>query len=115
MGDVQFPAQKVNWMEEHARHFGKVQMPYFYPTARTVNVMFDGSIKTLTCQNINDGYYWTSGGTFAAMAMTYDPDPVLGDPPWPDASTQTRNGKHRWTAGFLKGIDVGGKIPFQVP
>jgi prepilin-type N-terminal cleavage/methylation domain-containing protein len=114
INEVAFPSMKMQVMEDQSRHWGKVNVFYTHNLARIQTLQFDGSIRNVQGPDMNPGYYPVGNpANYTVANITFTYDAVLGDPPWPGGGSTLRNAKIRWTAGGLKGVDVGGKIPIN--
>jgi len=109
LAECTFPSQKVALHEAEAWHYGKRNLPLFYPGAKASFFMVDGSVQERTVGDASLGAYWLSNGSFQAATVNYAPDPSYDDAPWPgQLPTTTINnlpGRFRWTKKGLKGVD----------
>lgn len=111
--DIKFPSQKIWLYDEYDRHFTK-DAYFTHPNARNVVTVADGSVRIVATTDANPGGYWLpTGGFFTPVVVNYSAAASAQGIPWPDARPTTQDGRFRWTLGGLKGIDFGGRIPFQ--
>ncbi len=108
LADVGFPAQKVHMHDQHARHFGRVQSYFGYPTARVVVLMMDNSSSVRLTSDSNNG--WIPNTPQSPSPITYQYTPANWEPPTHNgqAAEQITAGRYRWTRGFNSGVDFNG-------
>lgn len=114
--DVRFPAQKVMWHEDVSYHKGKTPVYFTNPAANVSMATYDGSAKAVDNRNINEGAYVLQdiGSTLIRVSpawIDYDNSFAAGwGLPFWDAGSRAlfQNGRCRWTANGLGGIDIGG-------
>lgn len=107
LSQVGFPSSKVHIHDGHQRHKGRSQ-PFFGLDTATVAVLaFDGSARTQSSAESNNG--WVPdlpGGSFPSLfeysPEAWEPAPVSGE------ATDVVLGKYRWTRSGLAGVDFGG-------
>jgi prepilin-type N-terminal cleavage/methylation domain-containing protein len=107
--DTAYPAQKVHMHDQHARHFGKIQAYFGYPTARVALLFMDASASVRLTQNSNPG--WQPNAPQLAQPTTYMYTPANYEPPTlaGTPSEQILAGYYRWTRGFNNGVDFNGR------
>lgn len=116
LADVKFPGQKIQIMEDIARHVGKVNYFFTHQFSQPTCGFFDGSVRTVPTREVNRGGYLTATNSVTRAIINYVPAPEVGYDIWPDNSHnrgQGRDGFHRWTVGGLSGIDYGAGEPYR--
>jgi len=116
LSDVKFPSQKIQIMEDIARHVGKVNYFFTHQFSQPTCGFFDGSVRAVPTRNVNRGGYLTANNAVSRAFINYEASPTLGYDIWPDSSGlrgQGRDGFHRWTVGGLSGIDAGSGEPYR--
>ncbi len=115
LAGVEYPAQKIHFHDQHARHFGRVQAYFGYASARVVLLFMDNSSSVRLSGDANKGWVPTSPTSGGPTLITYDPSSGGGwEPPTLSGAPSEPNlpGYYRWTRGFNNGIDFAGKEIF---
>lgn len=109
LADTDYPASKVHVHDQFARHFGKVQAFFGYPSARVALAMLDGAASIRLTRNANLG--WMPNAPTQASPTTFSYTPDIWEPPTLSgaASDPITAGYYRWTRGGIKGIDFGAR------
>jgi prepilin-type N-terminal cleavage/methylation domain-containing protein len=109
LADTAYPAQKVHMMDRSQRHFGKLQLYFGYPVARTVVVFMDASASARKSVDANRGWHPQQPTLNTSMVHSYEPRaweaPTLSGQP----SDVIAWGYHRWCRGFNRGVDFNGR------
>ena len=109
IADTSYPSQKVHMMDRSQRHFGKLQLYFGYPAARTVVVFMDASAGTRLSGDANRGWHPQQPSQNSSMSHSYAPRdweaPTLSGQP----SDVISYGYHRWCRGFNRGVDFKGR------
>ncbi len=110
LASVEYPAQKVHMHDQHARHFGRVQLYFGFPNARVVVSFLDGSSSVRLSADSNKGWHPQQPAQNSTMTYQYSPD--AWEPPNTQGSMapeQILAGYYRWTRNFNSGVDFAGK------
>jgi hypothetical protein len=109
-----YPSQKVHVHDQHARHFGRHQAFFAYPSARVVLLFMDASASVRMSQNANVGWFpkqpelagYPNIHHFLYNPLStggWEPETLSGAPQ--DLMTA---GYYRWTRGLNQGVDFNG-------
>ncbi len=122
LADCEFPSQKVQMHDQHARHFGRIQMYFGYTQARVLVNYIDGHSGVLLTADTNKGWQPNAPGTASAPGgptmYQYNPGPPGGPNTWEPpclngtATEPINAGYYRWTRGGIRGVDIRGQEPF---
>ena len=109
LADTAYPSQKLHMHDQHARHFGKIQAYFGYPTARIAVLMMDSSSFVRLSSDANKGWQPNAETQAAPTQYNYQPDvwepaTLAGTP-----AEQIVAGYYRWTRGLNRGVDFHGK------
>lgn len=110
---IRYPSRKVWLYDEFDRHYWKAPAYFTHEKARITVALADNSVDVRITADANMGAYWNAAGGFIRPTpVNYNVASTAQRFPWPDTSPTVRDGRYRWTAGGLKGIDFGGTSPF---
>lgn len=106
--EIRFPSQKVIFYEQYSRHTKYGPMYYTHPFAVIPVALGDGSQRSLTTGDTNQGGYLQANGTVLRQNIVYVPDPTYGDPIWPNSASTSQPPRYAATTFGLQGIDFNG-------
>ncbi|MBL0869102.1 MAG: type II secretion system protein [Phycisphaerales bacterium] len=117
MSQIVAPSRKAIMFEDYSWHTRYRATYYTHPTSNPSMLMGDGSARSVSrIDEVNPGGVLskTPGGSIKIPAtVTWVPTAgITNQPPWPDNVSTTQPARMMWTAGGLRGIDVGGAEPF---
>ncbi len=107
LGDVEFPALKVQLNDNTQRHYTSRDIYYAETLAQQPLLTFDGSARVLKTKDANQGWVPTTPASASATQMTYTPK-AWEAPTTSGATSVIVKGYYRWTRGGLKGVDFAG-------
>ncbi len=110
LASVEYPSQKVHMHDQHARHFGKIQLYFGFPNARVALLFMDGSASVRLSADCNKGWHPQQPTQNSTMTYSYNPD--AWEPPNTQgamAAEPVLAGYYRWTRNFNSGVDFAGK------
>ena len=99
-------------MDQHQRHFGKIQLFYGYPQARVALLFMDASASVRLTTDSNKGWIPNAETSADPTTFLYNPGGTGGwEPPTlsGDPSEQINAGYYRWTRGLNRGVDFTAK------